>query len=214
MPASTFDRLFSAMPLIAILRGITPGEVVAVGEALVEAGVRLIEVPLNSPQPLDSIAHLARALANHALVGAGTVMNVADVEDVAGCGGQIIVSPNTNPLVIARARALGLVSLPGCFTPTEAALALESGAHALKLFPGESVTPASARALAAVLPSGTRLIVVGGVSVATLAHWVGGAVQGFGIGSALFKPGMKANEVGLRAAEFSAAWRDAVSAKP
>ena len=204
-----FDAAFARTPLIAILRGLRPEEALAVGEALVAAGIGLLEVPLNSPEPLVSIRLLSQALAGRAIVGAGTVMSVSEAEDVARHGGQLVVSPNANPAVIARARALGLVSLPGCFTPTEAAIALEAGAHALKLFPGELVTPASARAMAAVLPKGTRLILVGGVSAATLPQWAGGAVQGFGIGSAMFKPGMSAADAGANAAAFAAAWRGA-----
>lgn len=209
MLSTTFDNHFATTPLIAILRGLVPEEAVAVGEALVAAGITLLEVPLNSPRPLESIALLARALGQRALVGAGTVLSEDQADAVAGSGGQIIVSPNTNPRVIAKARALGLISLPGCFTPTECFAALDAGAHALKLFPGEMVTPASARALAAVLPKATQMIVVGGVSVETLPNWVGGAVSGFGIGSALFKPGTSAAEVGRRASAFVAAWRGA-----
>ncbi len=212
MTIHLFNQMFAHMPLVAILRGLVPGEAVAVGEALMATGIQLIEVPLNSPQPLDSIARMAKALDGRALVGAGTVMTEAEADAVAGAGGKLIVSPNTNPRVIAKARALGLVSLPGCFTPTEAALALEAGAHGLKLFPGELVTPASARALAAILPAGTRLIVVGGVSIASLPQWVGGAVHGFGIGSALFKPGLGVAAVGERARAFVAAWRAAAGA--
>ena len=212
MTSTIFDQMFARMPLVAILRGLKPLEAVAVGEALVAAGIQLIEVPLNSPQPLDSINLLARSLSGRAMVGAGTVMTEADAEAVSAAGGQLIVSPNTNPRVIARTRVLGLVSLPGCFTPTEAAMALEAGAHGLKLFPGELVTPASARALAAVMPAGTKLILVGGISIANLPQWVGGAVHGFGIGSALFKPGLSAAEVGERALAFVTAWRAAAGA--
>ena len=206
---SEFDRHFARLPLIAILRGLTPDIAVATGEALVAAGITLLEVPLNSPDPLASIAALAQALAGRAMVGAGTVMSVAQARDVAACGGRMIISPNTDAAVIAAARASALVSLPGCFTPSEAAQALQAGAHGLKLFPGELVTPASARALAAVLPPATRLILVGGVAVETLPQWVGGAVHGFGIGSALFKPGLSAQEVGERAGRFAAAWHAA-----
>ena len=213
MLQQVFSDFFHQMPLVAILRGLEPQSAVAVGEALVEAGIVLLEVPLNSPRPLESIAALAGALGGRAMVGAGTVMTAADAEAVAAAGGQIIISPNSDPRVISTARRLGLVSLPGCFTPTEAAAALEAGADGLKLFPGELVTPASARALAAVLPRGTRLLLVGGVSAATLPQWVGGAIHGFGVGSALFKPGMSAGQAGQRAQEFVSAWRTAAGAQ-
>jgi 2-dehydro-3-deoxyphosphogalactonate aldolase len=183
-----FDRFFGEMPLIAILRGIAPEQALAVGEALIEAGIRLIEVPLNSPRPFDSIRMLAQATDGRALIGAGTVLTAAETDAVAAAGGAMIVSPNVNPEVIDRTRAHALISLPGVFTPTEAFAALAAGAHALKLFPGELVTAASARALAAVLPRGTRLILVGGVSSSNLGGWFGQAVHGFGIGSSLYRP--------------------------
>ena len=209
MTIAEFDRRFSELPLIAILRGLTPASALAVGEALVASGITLLEVPLNSPDPLASIALLAKALAGRAMVGAGTVMTAAQAGQVAAHGGRMVISPNADARVIAAARALGLVSLPGCFTPSEAAIALEAGAQALKLFPGELVTPASARALAAVLPPATRLILVGGVSALTLPQWAGGAVQGFGIGSALYKPGFSAAQVQALASAVVAAWRAA-----
>ena len=206
-----FDARFAKTPLIAILRGLTPPEALDVGEVLVAAGIELIEVPLNSPDPYASIALLAGALAGRALVGAGTVLDVAQVEEVMQAGGQLIVSPNASPDVIALSRARRLVSLPGCVTPTECFAALKAGAHALKLFPGELVTPASAKALAAVLPAGTRMILVGGVSAATLPQWVGTAVHGFGIGSALYKPGMSAAGVARHASAFVTAYREAIA---
>ena len=157
-----YNEDFATMPVVAILRGLEPREALAIGSALVEAGIRILEVPLNSPDPFNSIGQLARAFAGHATVGAGTVLTPEDVERVRDAGGQIVISPNTNRDVIRRTREAGLVSLPGCLTPTEAFAALESGAHAVKLFPGELVTPSVARAMAAVLPRGTRLLVVGG----------------------------------------------------
>lgn len=202
-----FADHFARMPLVAILRGVKPDEVVAIGEALVAAGITLIEVPLNSPEPCDSIARLTAALGDRALTGAGTVYDPAEAAAVASAGGRLIVSPNTDAAVIGRTRELGMISLPGCFTPTEAALALKAGAHGLKLFPGELVTPASARALAAVLPRKVPLLVVGGVSADTLAHWKGSPVSGFGIGSALYKPGDAAADVAAKAATFAAAMR-------
>ena len=202
-----FEENFAAMPLVAILRGIAPQEAVAVGEALVAGGIRILEVPLNSPEPLDSIARLAQTLGDRASVGAGTVLDPDSVDAVARAGGQIVVSPNCDARVIRRTRERGLVSLPGCFTPSEAFAALQGGAHAVKLFPGELVTPNVAKALAAVLPKKTRLIVVGGVSADTIKDWRGSVVHGFGIGSALYKPGVSAQEVGRRARAFSDAIR-------
>jgi 2-dehydro-3-deoxyphosphogalactonate aldolase len=202
---AAFDAAFSACPLIAILRGLEPGEAVAVGEALVEAGIRILEVPLNSPEPLLSIARLAAALSGRAVVGAGTVYRIGEVEAVADNGGQIVVSPNANAPVIARTKQLGLVAAPGILTPTEAALALEAGADLLKIFPGELVSPAVVKAMAAVLPRGTRLVLVGGVSLDTPKLYAGSPVAGYGIGSALFKPGVTPEEVRERARAFVSA---------
>ena len=204
---SHFEECFAAMPLVAILRGIQPREAVAVGEALVAAGITILEVPLNSPEPLDSIARLARALGDRASVGAGTVLEPEAVDAVFEAGGQIVVSPNCDAAVIRRTRARGMVSLPGCLTPSEGFAALKAGAHAVKLFPGELVTPNVAKAMAAVLPRKTRLIVVGGVSADSLKDWRGGPVQGFGIGSSLFKPGVTPEEVGRRARALTDAIR-------
>ena len=204
---SHFETCFGAMPLVAILRGIQPHEAVAVGEALVAAGITILEVPLNSPEPLDSISRLARAVGDRASVGAGTVLEPEAVDAVFEAGGQIIVSPNCDAAVIRRTRARGMVSLPGCLTPSEAFAALKAGAHAVKLFPGELVTPGVAKAMAAVLPKKTRLLVVGGVSADSLKDWRGGPVQGFGIGSSLYKPGISADEVGKRARALTDAIR-------
>ena len=203
-----YNEDFATMPIVAILRGLAPREALAIGSALVEAGIRILEVPLNSPDPFDSIGQLARAFAGHATVGAGTVLTPEDVDRVRDAGGQIVISPNTNRDVIRRTREAGLVSLPGCLTPTEAFTALEAGAHAVKLFPGELVTPSIARAMAAVLPRGTRLLVVGGVSTDNIADWRGSVVHGFGIGSSLFKPGNTAAEVRDRARALVDAVRD------
>ncbi len=198
------------MPIVAILRGLQPDEALPIGHALVDAGVRILEVPLNSPRPLDSIAALARALGERASIGAGTVLDVESIDAVAEAGGHIIVSPNTDTAVIRRTRERGLVSLPGCLTPTEAFAALGAGAHALKLFPGELVTPAVAKAMAAVLPK-VRLIVVGGVSAKTVKDWAGSVVHGFGIGSSLYTPGVTPHEVGRRARALTEAVRDFAS---
>ena len=198
-----------SMPLVAILRGITADECVAVGEAIVAAGVGVIEVPLNSPDPLASIERLSRALGSQALVGAGTVLTPGDVDAVADVGGALIVSPNTDERVIRRTKERGLISLPGCLTPSEAFAALAAGADALKLFPADMVPPAVVRALRAVLPRGTRILVVGGVSPQTIPPYLAAGVDGFGVGSDLYKPGRDVDDVGLRAAALVAAVRNA-----
>jgi 2-dehydro-3-deoxyphosphogalactonate aldolase len=202
-----FDEALVAMPLIAILRGITPDEAVAVGEELVAAGINLIEVPLNSPEPLVSIARLSKALAGRALIGAGTVYRVHEVEAVHQHGGTLIVSPNCNPAIIQRSKELGLISAPGVFTPTEAMMALDAGADVLKLFPGEALNPTIVRGMNAVLPKGTRLILVGGVTPDTPKQWKDAPLAGFGIGSALYKPGLSVADIGARARAFVAGVR-------
>ena len=208
-----YEHWFATMPIVAILRGLKPDEAVAMGEALVREGVTILEVPMNSPDPLNSIGQLARALVGRAIVGAGTVLDAQTVDAVAEAGGEIIVSPNMDVEVIRRTRERGLVSLPGCFTPTEAFAALKAGAHAIKLFPGELVTPQSARGMAAVLPKGTRVLVVGGVSADTLEEWRGAPVHGFGIGSSLFKPGITPDEIAVRARRLTKAVRDNAGAR-
>jgi 2-dehydro-3-deoxyphosphogalactonate aldolase len=197
-----FDAAFARCPLIAILRGVTPGEVVAVGEALFHAGFRLIEVPLNSPAPLESIARLATAFANRAVIGAGTVLRAAEVEAVRKTGGTLIVSPNTNVEVIAATAKAGLVSLPGCATASEAFAALDAGATALKLFPAEGASPAVLKAMRAVLPRGVRLLPVGGITPGNMAPWREAGAAGFGIGSALYSPGVGLDEIARRARTF------------
>ncbi len=206
-PEARFEHWFAIMPIVAILRGLKPDEAVPIGEALVREGIHILEVPLNSPDPLASIGALAKALAGRAIVGAGTVLDAGSVDAVADVGGEIVVSPNTDAAVIRRTRERGLVSLPGSFTPTEAFAALAAGAHAIKLFPGELVTPQSARGLAAVLPRSTRILVVGGVSPDTMKDWRDAPVQGFGIGSSLFKPGVTPDEIAGRAQTLAAAVR-------
>ena len=189
-------------PLVAILRGVTPDEVVAVGEALVEAGIEIIEVPLNSPDPLVSIEALAKRFGDTVLVGAGTVLTVEQVGQVARAGGRIIVSPSTDYDVIAATAAEGLVSAPGYFTPSEAFLALKAGATALKLFPAEAATPALVRAQRAVLPRDLPLLIVGGVKPDAVGQWFEAGADGFGLGSALYKPGQTAAQVGQQARDF------------
>ncbi|MGL4314676.1 MAG: 2-dehydro-3-deoxy-6-phosphogalactonate aldolase [Sphingomonas sp.] len=203
---AAFDAAFARCPLVAILRGVKPDEVVAIGEALVAAGFTLIEVPLNSPDPLDSIARLATALAGRALVGAGTVLKPAQVDHVAAAGGAMVVSPNSDAGVIAATAAAGMVSLPGCATPTEAFCALDAGATALKLFPAEASSPAALKAMRAVLPPATRLLPVGGITPDAMAGWRAAGAAGFGLGGALYAPGRNAAEVRERAGQFRAAW--------
>jgi 2-dehydro-3-deoxyphosphogalactonate aldolase len=204
-----FDAAFARCPLIAILRGVTPNEVVAVGEALFDAGFRLIEVPLNSPDPLDSIARLAQAFAGRAVIGAGTVLHAADVAVVQAAGGTMIVSPNTNIEVIAATSKGGLISLPGFATPSEAFAALAAGATALKLFPAEGANPAVLKAIRAVLPADVRVLPVGGITADTMTPWMKAGAAGFGIGSALYSPGLASDEIVVRSRTFIAAWKKA-----
>ncbi|WP_410469619.1 2-dehydro-3-deoxy-6-phosphogalactonate aldolase [Brevundimonas nasdae] len=204
MPVSI--ESLDALPLIAILRGLKPDEAVEIGEAIVAAGFRCLEVPLNSPEPLDSIRRLRQALDGRALVGAGTVLSVAAARAVAEAGGQLVISPNTNVEVIAETKTLGLLSLPGFFTPSEAFAALDSGADALKLFPAEIAGPKGLKAVRAVLPAETRIYPVGGVDPDSMSAWRSAGASGFGIGSAVFKPGQSAEQVGRQAATFVAHW--------
>lgn len=199
---ATFDDAFARCPLIAILRGIKPDEVEAIGDALVDAGFTLIEVPLNSPDPLDSISRLAQRLSGRAMVGAGTVLSEAEVTAVAETGGSLIISPNANPAVIAATAAQGLISLPGISTPTEAFAALEAGASALKLFPAEASSPSVLKAVRAVLPKTLRILPVGGIAPDNMQPWRDAGAAGFGLGSALYKPGSTADQVAERAAAF------------
>lgn len=199
------------LPLIAILRGVTPKEAPAIGRALLDAGITTVEVPLNSPQPLDSIAAIKAELGEAALVGAGTVLSVADVNAVAEAGGEIIVSPDCKPDVIARTKALGLQSWPGIFTPTEALAALDAGADGLKLFPGSMAGPTSLKAMRAILPPGTQVYAVGGAGADNFADWIAAGADGFGLGTALYAPGLTASEVGTRAAKIVTAYEKATS---
>ena len=205
-PLHKFAQILESLPLVAILRGITPGEAPAVGAALVALDWGLIEVPLNSPEPLRSIALLA-AQQPQALVGAGTVLTAQQVHEVHAAGGQLIVSPNYNPEVVREAVRLGLLCLPGVMTPSEAFAALAAGAHGLKLFPAEMIAPAAVKALRAVLPAQTLLLPVGGIAPDNMAPYRAAGANGFGIGSALYKPGMTATQVGEAAKKFAAAWR-------
>jgi len=202
-PASALAAAIAQCPLVAILRGVKPTEVVAIADALIDAGFSMIEVPLNSPDPLDSIALLARRYGPEVLVGAGTVLNLTDVENVRGAGGRLMVAPNVAPPVIRASVAAGMVSLPGYFTPTEAFEALDAGAHGLKLFPAEGASPAYLKAQRAVIPKAVPVFAVGGVSVDNLAQWFAAGADGAGLGSALYQPGLSAQDVGSRAAEFA-----------
>jgi 2-dehydro-3-deoxyphosphogalactonate aldolase len=191
--------------LVAIIRGVTPPEAAAIGRALFEGGIRIIEVPLNSPDPFASIRAIADALGEDALVGAGTVLNPADVERVKAAGGRIAVSPNMNPDVIKATVAAGLVSCPGIFTPSEAFGALDAGAHALKLFPAEAASPKAVKALRAVLPSDVPLLVVGGIVPDSMQPWLDAGADGFGLGGGLYKPGQSAEETLAKARAFAEA---------
>ena len=199
---AAFDAAFASCPLIAILRGVRPDEVVAIGEELVGAGFTLIEVPMNSPDPLDSVARLVAALGDRAMIGAGTVLTVDQVAAMRDAGGRMVISPNTNIDVIRASAAAGLVSLPGIATPSEALAALDAGATALKLFPAEAASPTILKAMRAILPSDLRVLPVGGIVPEGMAPWRQAGAAGFGLGSALYKPGMTAGEVGARARAF------------
>lgn len=200
-----FEAAMRALPLVAILRGLRPDEATAIGEVLVEAGFRLIEVPLNSPQPLDSITALRQRFPD-AVIGAGTVLSAAEVRDVASAGGELVVAPNFDGEVVGETVRLGLVSLPGILTPTEAFAALKAGAHGLKLFPAELASPAVAKAMLAVLPKGTPLIPVGGIGADDMAAWRAAGAAGFGLGSSLYKPGDDAAIVRTKAKAIVSRW--------
>jgi 2-dehydro-3-deoxyphosphogalactonate aldolase len=203
-PAHTLARALAQLPLIAILRGLTPAEAPAVGEALVGSGFAIIEVPLNSPEALKSI-HALTGLFPQTLIGAGTVLNAQQVKDVHAAGGRLVVAPNFNPAVVAQALALGMVVLPGVATPTEAFAALDAGAHGLKLFPAEMITPATVKALRAVLPQTAALLPVGGITPDNMAAYLAAGANGFGLGSALYAPGKSASAVQLQAEAFARA---------
>jgi 2-dehydro-3-deoxyphosphogalactonate aldolase len=205
-PAQTLAEALAQQPLIAILRGLTPAEAPAIGQALVDSGFAIIEVPLNSPEPLRSIADLT-AQFPQALIGAGTVLNAEQVKDVHAAGGRLIVSPNFNPAVVAQALALDMVVLPGVATPTEAFAALDAGAHGLKLFPAEMISPTIVKALRAVLPKSAALMPVGGITPDNMAVYRAAGATGFGLGSALYAPGRSAEQVQEMALAFVRAWR-------
>jgi 2-dehydro-3-deoxyphosphogalactonate aldolase len=202
----TNDLFRGHRPLVAILRGIRPDEAEAALEALIAGGIGIIEVPLNSPDPFDSIARMAKRAGDRAIVGAGTVLSPDEVTAVRDAGGRIIVSPNRDDAVIRATKAARLDSYPGVFTATEALGALAAGADALKFFPADVLGPAGIKAIAAVLPKGVPLLAVGGVDAGNIADYLKAGVAGFGIGSSLYKPGMAADEIGRRAASMVAAY--------
>lgn len=188
-PTEAFRQYFDVCPLVGIIRGVTPDEAEAIGAAIFDAGIRIIEVPLNSPDPLKSIQRLSDSLGDRALIGAGTVLEPAQVAEVKAAGGRLIVSPNTNPAVIRESVAAGMIASPGYFTPSEAFAAIEAGAHALKFFPAEAATPAVIRAQRAVLPKHIPLVVVGGIQPGNMQPWREAGADGFGLGSGLYVPG-------------------------
>jgi 2-dehydro-3-deoxyphosphogalactonate aldolase len=203
-----FQNRMDSMPLVAILRGLKPEEALAVGQAIVNAGFHILEVPLNSPEPLRSIQILSAAFPN-ALVGAGTVTTAQQVRDIKAAGGQLIISPHLDDNVVCEAVNLGLISLPGVATPSEAFRALALGAHGLKLFPAEMISPAVVKSMRAVLPKKVKIIPVGGIGLHNMADYRKCGASGFGLGSALFAPSKSAQAVGESAAAFVQAWHKA-----
>ena len=208
--ANRFESAMAKLPLVAILRGVGPREAPGILEALIAEGFVLIEIPLNSPDPLTSLATIRRIAPPEAFVGAGTVLRASEVAAVADAGGDLVVTPNADPEVIAEAKRLGLICLPGVATPTEAFAALRAGADGLKAFPAEMIAPAVVRAWRAVIPAEVPILPVGGVTPQSIAPYVAAGASGFGLGSALYRPGDAASRVRERAAAFVAAWRAAV----
>jgi 2-dehydro-3-deoxyphosphogalactonate aldolase len=212
-PHDALHHALARCPLVAILRGVRPQEVEAIGDAIIEAGFSMIEVPLNSPDPLASIALLAKRYGPDVLVGAGTVLSLADVANVQAAGGRLIVSPNVNQAVIRASAAAGMISLPGFFTPTEAFAAIDAGATGLKLFPAEGSTPAYLKAMRAVLPKDLPMLAVGGITPDNMEQWAKAGANGAGLGSALYGAGITAAQAGQQAQAFAkaaaqvSAWR-------
>jgi 2-dehydro-3-deoxyphosphogalactonate aldolase len=206
-PKELFHHYLDECPLIAIIRGVTPSYAEAIGDAVYEGGIRIIEVPLNSPDPLESIERLAAKFGERMLVGAGTVLRAEQVQQVKDVGGRIIVSPDTNVDVIAGAAAAGLVSSPGYFTPSEAFAALRAGAHALKLFPAEGSTPAVLKAQLAVIPKEVPILAVGGIKPDNMRPWLDAGASGFGLGGGLYQAGQSPDETLTKARAYVAGLR-------
>ena len=193
-------------PIISILRGVHPAEAVAIAGVILAAGIDRIEVPLNSPSPLESISAIAKTYGDRALIGAGTVLTVAQVQQVRAAGGQLVVSPNCDPAVIAATIAAGMQSWPGIFTPSEAFAALQAGATGLKFFPGDMAGPKGLKAMRAILPTGTQVYAVGGAGPENFAEWIAASADGFGLGSAIYKPGDTPETVAAKAQAIVAAF--------
>jgi 2-dehydro-3-deoxyphosphogalactonate aldolase len=201
------DTLLAELPLVAILRGVTPARIAGVADALYGAGIRAIEVPLNSPEPFKSIESLAKQFGDGCLTGAGTVLTPQDADRVADAGGKLLVTPNTNPAVIAQGVKRGLTVMPGFFTPSEGFAAVAAGARILKLFPASTGGIAHLQAMLAVLPKEVPVYAVGGVGAGNMAEWKKAGARGFGLGSDLFKPDFMDAEIAERAKKCVAAWR-------
>ena len=197
----------NALPLVAILRGIRPDEALAVGHALYDATFRVIEVPMNSPEPLESIRRLSSALGDDCLIGAGTVLRSEQVAQIAGAGGRLIVMPHADVAIITAAKRAGLYCIPGVATPTEAFAAIHAGADAIKLFPAEQITPTVLKAWRAVIPRDLAMLPVGGITPETMAPYIAAGADGFGLGSALYAPGRETDDIRRRALAFVQAWK-------
>lgn len=203
----SLQKAFDDLPLVAILRGIPTADAQDIAVALCDSGFRIIEVPLNSPDPFETIATMVQQVGERAVIGAGTVMTKRDLRKLADCGGRIAVMPHCHPPLISAAVEMGLHVMPGVATPSEAFAAIRAGATDLKMFPGESMPPKVVKAWKAVMPEGVRLFPVGGIAPETMADYKSAGANGFGIGSALYKPGISAEDIGVRARGFVEAWQ-------